>query len=205
MYRTEYSVLRRAITATIARKIALSGSIRSERLDPSWGNDRIVCSPEATVHAPTTASPVYTEEAQTKAKLTQPQSFRLRAKSRLTSDPAIRITMLVSTLRIAFVILFPHQLHQGHAHEGGCHTTDHQDDQSGVHGQRRIGWDLGHCQRCTQENFLCDIKHPAEGDQSLAKNENDDERSNGSGKSHGAGEDHELAPETAQRRNSGDT
>jgi hypothetical protein len=97
MYRTEYSVLRRAITATMARKMALSGSIRNVRLEPSWGNDRIECSPDATVHAPTTASPVYTEEAQTKAKLTQPHSFRLRAKSKLTSDPTIRITMLTST------------------------------------------------------------------------------------------------------------
>jgi len=97
MYRTEYSVLRRAITATMARKMALSGSIRNVRLEPSWGNDRIECSPEDTVHAPTTASPVYAEEAQTKAKLTQPHSFRLRAKSKLTNDPTIRITMLTST------------------------------------------------------------------------------------------------------------
>src|SRR5208282_5494986 len=133
MYRTEYSVLRRAITATMARKMALSGSIRNVRLEPSWGNDRIVCSPDATVHAPMTASPVYTEEAQTKAKLTQPHSFRLCAKSRLTSDPTIRITMLASTLRTASAILFSYQLHQGHAHEWDCHTTDHQDDQSGVH------------------------------------------------------------------------
>src|ERR1035441_2016236 len=144
MYRTEYSVLRRAMTATMARKMALRGSIRSERVEPSWGNDRIVSSSEATVQAPTTASPVYTEEAQTKAKLTQPHSLRLRAKSRLTSDPTIRITMLASTLRTASPILFLHQLHQGHAYEWGRHTTDHQDDQSGGHGQRRIGWDLGH-------------------------------------------------------------
>src|SRR5208337_3505427 len=97
MYRTEYSVLKRAITATMARKMALSGSIRNVRLEPSWGSERIVCSPDATVHAPATASALYTEEAQTKAKLTQPHSFHLRAKSKLTSDPTIRITMLTST------------------------------------------------------------------------------------------------------------
>src|SRR5208283_1104453 len=101
MYRTEYSVLSSAITATMDRKIALKGSTRRVRRAPSCGKDRSVCSPDATVHAPTTASPVHTEEAQTKAKLTQPHTFRLRAKSRLTSDPTIKITMLASTCRTA--------------------------------------------------------------------------------------------------------
>src|SRR5208282_6498098 len=42
-------------------------------------------------------------------------------------------------------------------------------------------------------------------DQSFAKDENKDERSNGAAKTHGTREDHELAPEAGQRWNSGNT
>ncbi len=42
-------------------------------------------------------SPVYTAEAQTKAKLTQPHNRGRLANRRLTTDPTIRITMLTST------------------------------------------------------------------------------------------------------------
>src|SRR5208337_761625 len=101
-------------------------------------------------------------------------------------------------------MLFPHQLHQWHAHKRGCYTADHQDDQSDVHRPRWIAGDLSNRQGCAQEDFLPDVEHPTEGDQSFAKDENKDERSNGAAKTHGTREDHELAPEAGQRWNSGD-
>ena len=120
------------------------------------------------MQAPTTASPVNTEEAQTKAKLTQPHTFRLRAKSRLTSDPTIRITMLASMLANGIhPCYFPINCTKGMPTSGA--TTQPIIRMIKVESMGHGGSAGDRHQGRAQEDFLRDVKHPSEGDQRFAQ------------------------------------